>query len=66
MKKVVVIYEVKLNFDNVVYIGIEVKDLFCEIESNIQRILIIGYVVIIVLGVVGIVIFIVMKLFKGD
>lgn len=66
MKKVVVIYEVKLNFDNVVYIGFEVKDLLCEIESNIQRILIIGYVVIIVLGVVGIVIFIVMKLFKGD
>lgn len=66
MKKVVVIYGVKLNFDNVVYIGFEVKDLFCEIESNIQRILIIGYVVIIVLGVVGIVILIVMKLFKGD
>lgn len=66
MKKVVAIHEAKSNSDNVVYIGPEVKDLLCETESNIQRTLTIGYAVTTVLGVVGIAIPIVMKLFKGD
>lgn len=66
MKKVVAIYESKSNSDNVVYIGPEVKDLLCETESNIQRILKIGYAMTTVLGVVGIAVPIVMKLFKGD
>lgn len=66
MKKVVAIHGAKSNSDNVVYIGPEVKDLLCETESNIQRTLTIGYTVTTVLGVVGIAIPIVMKLFKGD